>query len=117
MFKRYPLTLAVLALIGCHSVTNADGPQVSGTVQSVIVQDAVSIIRLGVAGSAPRDSLDLRLEVETPVLVHDAGGASHAGSRTDVVVGDSIRATHSGIALRSLPPQYLATSVDVYRPR
>ena len=52
MFTRYALTLAVLALIGCHSVTNADGPHVAGTVQSVTVQDAVSILRLGVAGRA-----------------------------------------------------------------
>lgn len=41
----------------------------------------------------------------------------HVGMRAGVVVGDSIAAMYSCIALRSLPPQYLATSVDVHRQR
>lgn len=87
---------------------------------------------VGVVASAERGARELRVrvrDVEVPALsaspvwlrVPDEAeitaqrpdGSVVRGSAADVVPGARIAARHTGVELRSLPPQYVATGVRI----
>jgi hypothetical protein len=57
----------------------------------------------------------LLVSSETEVEVQRADGTSARGGAADLVVGARIRARHTGVEMRSLPPQYQATRIRVLR--
>lgn len=49
------------------------------------------------------------------VLVRDTDGSLRKGDRSDIRIGDHLRAWLTGVELRSFPPQYPARVVELRR--
>ncbi len=64
---------------------------------------------------APEPRVVLVVPPGTEVLVERADGTSAPGEAADLSPGARIVARHTGVAMRSLPPQYHATHVRVVR--
>lgn len=59
------------------------------------------------------DMLILRVRRGVPIYLHDAADHLTSGSIDDLVAGTTILAIHTGVVVRSLPPQFEATRVDL----
>lgn len=55
----------------------------------------------------------LVLSPTTAILKRQPNGALVGGRRSDIVTGTSVRARRTGIEMRSLPPQYPVTWIEV----
>lgn len=114
-------TLAA-ALSGCgSSATEPDGlvPRViSASVIGVESHgESVHILADSVGGTSADDGPAIRFTLLTSsaqrIVVHRADGSVRNGSAADIKPGVTVRAWLTGIELRSLPPQYPTTRIDV----
>lgn len=72
----------------------------------------VTVELAGGTGAEPERAV-LLVSPETEIVVQRANGATRRGSLADLVRGARIRARHTGVAMRSLPPQYHAERIQV----
>lgn len=61
------------------------------------------------------DPVWLRVKDGTEITAQRSDGSEVPGSEADIVAGARIAASHGGVELRSLPPQYVATRVRISR--
>lgn len=122
MMKRIGLGAALVAavlLVGC--AYEATGPQdshfagviVKATDRSPTESNSA---RIWVTVDPPThtDAAGLHIWPGTRILVQQANGSYQEGSVHDLVEGARYRAWHDGIEMRSLPPQYNATRIEVW---
>lgn len=123
-FLRAPTVAATLAaaLSGCGSgATEPDGLAPRVISASVIgVQshgESVYILADSVGGTSVEGEPELRFALLTSstqsVVVHRPDGSVRNGSAADIRPGVTVRAWLTGVELRSLPPQYPTTRIDV----
>ncbi len=110
-------TFLTILLSACGgSPTEAEPAMFTGRIAAIEPTDRHSV-RLHVANvrSPSESSGDVYLHVpsKSVVLVRKPDGSTARGSVKDLFVGLPIAAWHTGVELRSLPPQYTATRVDV----
>jgi hypothetical protein len=72
----------------------------------------VTVELAGQAGTEP-ERATLLVSPETEIVVESANAPPRPGGPADLVRGARIRARHTGVAMRSLPPQYHAERIQV----
>lgn len=110
------LLLAVLG-VGCAHQTPPGNPAFEG----VILEAAAGVpsdasparIQVTVDPASGYDSVGLHIWPDTAIVVR-MNGSERRGSATDLVEGARYRAWHDGTEMRSLPPQYRATRIEVW---
>ena len=93
-------------LVGTVAATAVERPPAAGPVTDVLVTDVV------VPASGYDAGVRLHLH-DARVVVRRPGGRLERASRAAVVPGAALRAWTTGVELRSLPPQWTATYVEV----
>lgn len=111
----------VVTLAACRSDATAPWAPVPDVVTaSVVAVDPptdYTRVLVDAGGPAASDGAAQRyalvISPTTAVLVRQPGGALVRGRLGDIVPGASVRAWRTGVELRSLPPQYPVTRIEV----
>lgn len=110
---------AVLALAACAAGANgaAEAPwDLEGVVVSVAADPAGTRLTLDVDSGDADARAVLHVPPDARITVRHADGSVRPGGMDDLRPGVRIRARHTGAEMRSLPPQYVATEVQVLAP-
>jgi hypothetical protein len=115
------LSTAVLCAAAISCAGRANGPpgdadwSMEGVIAAVDPGPAATRLTVDVSSGAAAEPgrVVLIVSPETEVEVQRADGTSARGGAADLVVGARIRARHTGVEMRSLPPQYQATHIRV----
>ena len=96
----------------------ADRPDFTGVVTIIQVDGLALRLLLDRLGfpegqEAPYEQVVVRAETGMVVLIQRANGSWAGGRADDIAVGDSVRVWHTGVELRSLPPQVFARRIEV----
>lgn len=112
-----------VALASCAGAPGAGGAgeaSLGGLITAVERTPSATHLSIARPQEEPADArADVRILLVRPgteVFVQRADGTVARGSAADLAVGSRIRAEHTGVELRSLPPQYIAARVWVLRP-
>jgi hypothetical protein len=108
--------LCCMLLVGCNLVAvtaPSEGPDVEGVVIHLLPDQRALIVATFRAGAYPDT---FYVNPGTDVIFRKSDGTSRRGDKTEIRVGDHLRAWLTGVELRSLPPQYPARVVEVHRP-
>lgn len=110
---------------GCSSQSN-DVLGVNGSIVGVIaeVQEDVSPPRVVIdnpvflddGATTSYERVIVAVGKKTSIFVREPDGSLKPGTLADLAPADSIQAWHTGLELRSLPPAYFATRVEVKKP-
>jgi len=113
---------ALLAVSGCRGVAVPDepesGPDLDGIVGPVGTPERPQRVHV-VDVAVPERGYDAGVILDlgsAPIFVRQADGTLARGELSDVRPGVRLRAWSTGVELRSLPPQWSATRVEVVRP-
>ena len=109
----------LLALAACAAGANgaADAPwDLEGVVASVDPDPAGVRLTVDVDSADADGRAVLHVPPDARITVRDADGSVRPGAVDDLRPGVRIRARHTGVEMRSLPPQYVATEVQVLAP-
>lgn len=121
-FARVIAAALCAAVTGCATDATEPGGPVPGIISASVVEvrssgDSFSILADSVGGTSDADDPESRFYLITSraqrVLVHHPDGSVRNGSVDDIVPGVTVRAWLTGVELRSLPPQYPTTRIDV----
>jgi hypothetical protein len=108
--------LCCILLGGCNFVgatAPGEGPDVEGVVLHLLPDQRALIEASFRAGPYPDTFF---VNPGAGVFIREADGSLRRGTKTEIRVGDHLRAWLTGVELRSLPPQYPARIVEVHRP-
>lgn len=86
--------------------------ELSGVIVSAEAGAETTRITLELAGGTAEHAV-LLASPETPIVVEGANGETRRGFLNDLRPGVRIRAWHTGVAMRSLPPQYVGVEIRV----
>jgi hypothetical protein len=110
-------TFLMLFLPACGGPpTAAEPPMLTGRIAAIEPTDRHNVrVHVGNVTSPSESPGDLYLHVsaESVIFMRKPDGSTARGSLKDLSVGLPISAWHTGVELRSSPPQYTATRVDV----
>ena len=121
-FARVIAAALCAAVAGCATDSTGPGGPVPGIISASVVDvrssgDGFTILADGVGGTSGADDPVGRFYLITsrarPVLVHRTDGSVRNGTVDDIVPGVTVRAWLTGVELRSAPPQYPTTRIDV----
>jgi hypothetical protein len=122
MPRRNQLVLSLFAATltaGCaHQSTAPEHPPFEGTITegtaTLPASPERAQILVAVEPPARTDAAWLHILPSTEIVVRQADGSEKAGNVHDLVVGARYRAWHTGGAMRSLPPQFIVTRIEVW---
>jgi hypothetical protein len=109
--------LAVLAA-GCAHPTALDNPSFEGVILESVTHLPTSAsparIQVTVDAATRYDSVGLHIWPDTEIVIR-ANGSFRRGSPSDLIEGARYRAWHDGTEMRSYPPQYRATRIEIWK--
>ena len=129
--RRRTALIAIAALVGTGGCAGSTGPSGVAVLAGGQVENPHLVGRVAEVGWSHREQTVLVRDVRVPATGYEAGIALDVGSApifvrradgslvrgalSDVKAGAELRAWSTGIELRSLPPQWSATRVEVTR--
>lgn len=112
-----PLVMVAAACAGNGAASASAGQTWDLTGRATAVEPGTPVrVTVAVAsGVEGYDTVVVHVGPEATVSVQEADGSVRPAAAGDIRVGDDVRVNHTGVQMRSLPPQYVATEVRVVR--